>query len=502
LTPSGFFASSGTGAQLISVVDGLVPYAVEQFHRALYRPDLIQELMSGDIRGRYERAAEHLNLKSVLQAGDAPLVEIIGVKTEGDETEISARVTARGGGIGRVEWRVNGVTQFAGRAIEGFDVEDSNELIIHRRFTLPATGKQNVIRIVAYNSDNLLGSEPVETAIDSTGEQRNLPGRLFVLAIGIDQYADDDLMLRFAASDAEKIATAFAGGGSAVFAEVVPVLLTNGGATRAGIEEAFTRVAAQIGPQDKFLFFAAGHGITRDGTYYFLPQDFAFAGAASWKSAIGQDDWQELFAKIKAQASVMIFDTCESGTLVGSERGNLDATNVAFDRLNYATGRSIITAATGEQPALEGYNGHGLLTWALLEAFAKADRNDDDLVDVGEFANFVEDEVPKLSVERYRTRQQPRKQIVADFPLATRSAKSLALSETESGTQAKTRKSDITHVAIAPADIVDAAGKIVGRLEAGQTVQVISVDAARALVSVHGRLSGYVPETMLVQLKF
>ena len=66
--------------------------------------------------------------------------------------------------------------------------------------------------------------------------------------------------------------------------------------------------------------FAAGHGKTLDGRYYFLPHDLRYHTDQSLvRDAIGQDRLQAWFARIMARKAVLMFDTCEAGSL--TERG-------------------------------------------------------------------------------------------------------------------------------------------------------------------------------------
>jgi len=131
-------------------------------------------------------------------------------------------------------------------------------------------------------------------------------------------------------------------------------------------------------PDGKTLI-SGGHGKTMDARYYFFPQDFRYEGEQSIaRRGIGQECWQEWFARIPARKSVLLFDTCESGSLTGDrvvQRG-LERV-VALDRMTQAMGRSVLTASTDDTPALEGYRGHGVFTYALLEAIDQADVHPD-----------------------------------------------------------------------------------------------------------------------------
>jgi uncharacterized caspase-like protein len=238
----------------------------------------------------------------------------------------------------------------------------------------------------------------------------------------VDDYANQSMTLRFAKGDSQAIAQTLNDVSTGVFDGIITRNMADEQVTEAGLTAAFEELARDIEPDDKFLLFVAGHGYTLDGTYYFVPQDFGTEQEGSIVRGIAQDKWQAWVDGIEAQASVMIFDTCESGTLVGTTRGDSDADAVAFNRLNYATGRSIISASTGTEAAAEGYRNHGLLTWVLLDALAKGDRNGDGLIDVGELANYAEENVPVISMSSFGVRQQPRKMIVADFPLARKAA--------------------------------------------------------------------------------
>ena len=54
-----------------------------------------------------------------------------------------------------------------------------------------------------------------------------------------------------------------------------------------------------------------------------------------------------------------------------------------------ATGRNILTASASDQGALEGFRGHGLFTYGLLEGLEHADGNHDGNIDIAELAAYV-----------------------------------------------------------------------------------------------------------------
>jgi len=170
-------------------------------------------------------------------------------------------------------------------------------------------------------------------------------------------------------------------------------------ATEDGIARKFRelRNSNAIQPHDIFLLHVSGHGASFDGEYYFLPIDFTHNERRLIDSVRAQGipnkTWTNWLNGVPANKSLLIFDTCQSGTLATIQgKGSLDA-DEGFERLRRNTGRTLIAGSGPQGIALEGYNEHSILTYAFLEALAKA--NDNGFVD--EIAKSVQKRVPELS---------------------------------------------------------------------------------------------------------
>ena len=176
---------------------------------------------------------------------------------------------------------------------------------------------------------------------------------LHLLVVGINRYRDKSLRLKYAAQDGRAIAEIIRQTGAPLFREVRVTLKFDDQVTMAGIDQPFHQVKATIAPQDVFMFYLAGHGVTRNGRYYFLPYDFRYySDEAIQKNAINQDHLQNWLALIPARKSLVLIDTCESGSFTQSMvamRGMAKKTAIA--KLTRATGRATIVASTDEQPA-------------------------------------------------------------------------------------------------------------------------------------------------------
>ncbi len=69
-----------------------------------------------------------------------------------------------------------------------------------------------------------------------------------------------------------------------------------------------------------------------------------------------------------------------------------------------------IVAATDDQPTIEGYKGHGIFTYAILQALRHADTvagNRDGLTGLFELAAYVQARVPEITRQTFAYEQLP-----------------------------------------------------------------------------------------------
>ena len=277
---------------------------------------------------------------------------------------------------------------------------------------------ENTIEVVAYNARNILASLPAQTTDHlSRREPTAAKPNLHVLAIGINAYHDagwkppgSDKVeyfppLTLAAGDAASFAAEMkkASLGFTVRCRSRPCSTTE--ATLDGIERIVERISAAVSPRDTFVLYAAAHGYSVGGRFYLIPQDYdgGTDPQALATKAIGQERLQDWIAnKIRAKKALILLDTCESGALTNGyahSRTDGPASEAALGRLHEATGRPVLTAAAAGKPAFEGYRGHGVFTWALIDALYHADSNADGLIAVSELVAHVQNTVPRISAE-------------------------------------------------------------------------------------------------------
>ena len=411
IIPAGFFNSSSVENDMLSIVRGLEVTGIDQIYQSLFSPDLVREALAGDPDHEVETAAKDLNLEKVLDSGKPPSVSIVtptkDAQVEADVIATEGAIEDRGGGIGRIEWRVNGLTV----GVENAPQRVGKTVSVSR--PLPLDPGENVIELVAYNGRNLLASVPAKTSVTSTAAKTDVKPKLHAIVFGLNDYGGALTTLHYARDDAIAVGAALKAAGKDLYQSVEVTYVMDPGTplkgfdrvfepTLDGLEKAFEAVGKDTDVHDTFVFFAAGHGSAVNGRLHLLAKDFYRDGdidTSILKHSIGQDKLQALIVNnIKAKRGLILIDTCESGAAVtGASRDDADA---ALGKLHEATGRPVITASNASQAALEGYQRHGVFTWAILDALVNGDTNHNGAIEVSEIAAHVQELAPRLTEKK------------------------------------------------------------------------------------------------------
>ena len=376
--------------------------AARQLSERFYLPGLIARRLDPD--------GDELMAAAVQQGGDVrqvlagpearpPRVELLSparVSTDG-EVQVKVRVSYPGGGTGRVIYRIDGVEQ-QGRAVGVF--ADGTE---SQTFTLPqaAQAHESEIRVSAVNARGV-ESAPARVQVQVRPGQQARPA-LWLLAVGVSNYRDENLKagVRFAAADARSMADLFKERGPRLFRAVTARVLPDREASGEAIRGALTKLAGQVAPQDVFVLYLAGHGASLERDYHFIPADAVYTtSAALHERSLTSDQFRKLLAAIPATKTVVLIDTCSAGGF-GAPAGRGIGDKDAIDRLSRLTGRAMIAATADERMAVEGEGGHGAFTFALLKGLGgAADRNGNGTIEVRELADYVEEELPRITRKR------------------------------------------------------------------------------------------------------
>lgn len=415
-TKEGFYSGSEYGARnFCHITRGLSTYSMDQFYDSLYRPDLVQAKLSGDPDGLVAEAASKLNLTILLAQGAAPKVSFLspqpGISKIRDIT-IEASLLDQGGGIGKTVWKLNGQTigvMEDDRGIKVTPTTSNKSITILKHITL--SPEQNLIELIVYNKAGGIASDPATLFLNLKDAISEQPA-LHILAVGINKYRDKSLWLNYAVPDATEIVKQLQLTGIGVFKKIDKIELYDQHATLPAIAQAFAQTAKKDKTNDVFILYLAGHGITLDGRYHFLPVDFRYRNEDSVRQkAINQDHLQKWLASLDSRKSLVLLDTCNSGSFTEAQvvrRGIAEKT--AIDKLTRATGRATIAASSDSQVAYEGYKGHGVFTYALLQALSQADQNygnKDNVTTTSELASFIDELVPEITYKKWGYEQVP-----------------------------------------------------------------------------------------------
>jgi hypothetical protein len=426
ITKEGYFNASTGGAKYLNVRVGNEVYGIDQFYAKFYRPELVQLALSGKEVPKGELMTD------IAAQKPAPKVQILSPvansSVDRDSVSVTLQITDTGGGIGRVNIYLNGA-QVANdtRGVIVKEKAAANEKILS--FTIALVYGQNEIRVVAFNNENSMESNPARISVNSRTMMRK--PNLYALVIGINTYRNQSISLTYAVPDAVAFAGTLKKVADPLFEKVdIRTLATPEATTKEAITKAFEEMRQQVGSNDLFVFYNASHGmvdvVSGEEQYFLLTSNVRLLSSQHIsKDALSHKDLVSLIGSIPAQKKLVILDTCNAGkggkeiqiALLQQTRGLTDATAVKL--LQRAVGSSVFSASSDTQQALEGYKGHGLFTYVLLEGLqGAADFKKDGFITVKGLALHTEERVMTLSEDVFKRQQNPMIETgVNDFPI-------------------------------------------------------------------------------------
>ena len=445
-TPSGLFDGSPRGWTTIAWRGNsgdLVTQSGEIFFNEFYRPGLLAELLEGRSPAaprtisQVDRRQPKVVITSASQTTSARTVTLqISVEevppTASEPRSSGARDLRvfRNGSLVK-SWRGD-LRMNQGRAT----------------FEVAVAVPSGETRFTAYvfNKDNVKSQDAVLT-VQSSAPRR--PGTAYVLAVGVNRYANAEFNLNFAVPDAKRLTEMLARTQQEVgsYGNVVAVNLLDELATRSNIMLALARLGGQqrgalpqgaaavlgtlqaVEPEDTVVVFFAGHGTAYGGRFYLIPHDLGYKGSRDnlrnsiqtvIGSSISDQDLEQAFELVDAGSVMLIIDACNSGKALDAEdarRGPLN--NRGLAQLAYEKGMFVLTASQAYQAALESSKlGHGYLTYALAEEGLTSPDADvkptDGRITAVEWFEFATRRVPQLQMEALQEAAANKRLLVFD----------------------------------------------------------------------------------------
>jgi len=308
--------------------------------------------------------------------------------------------------------------------------------------TVPIVADANSFTAYAFNSSNVKSNDDSVSVRGTESLKRD--GVLYVLAVGVNKYANADYNLTFAVPDVRDIGAAIkaeqkrlaADAGLRQYARTAIVTLVNEHATKENIllalrrfsegEDARVPADAQgrlktelskikpAQPEDALIIYYAGHGTSQGRRFYLLPHNFTGAGRDALESqGVSDVELDGVLERVDAGRMLMVIDACQSGQVLGrANEGRAPMNSKGLAQLAYDKGMLILTAAQSQQAALEAVRiglkeiRHGLLTYALLQGLAggAADRDGNGQLWEREWLDYAVAQVPLLQMEAMKQR--------------------------------------------------------------------------------------------------
>jgi hypothetical protein len=306
--------------------------------------------------------------------------------------------------------------------------------------SVPIVAGANRFTAYAFNHDNVKSEDATLSVTGARSLERQ--GTVYVLAIGINEYANPTFNLKYAVADAGRFGEELARQQRLVgrFGDVHVIPLMDRDATKANILAALKRLAGQgaspdrdaalpaslqqikpAEPEDFVVLFFAGHGVTDGARFYMVPHDLGYAGRResldaetvkiiAWHGLSDQEIARAL-EDVDAGHLLLVIDACNSGqALEAAEKRQGPMNSKGLAQLAYEKGIYVLTAAQSYQAAIEIERlGHGLLTYALVEAGLASGEADyapkDGTILLREWLDFAAEIVPGLELDELH---QPR----------------------------------------------------------------------------------------------
>lgn len=241
--------------------------------------------------------------------------------------------------------------------------------------------------------------------------------KLYVLAIGVSDYNDEELKLKFAAKDAGDFATSLEKQKGSLYADVIIKKLLNKDATKDAITDGLDWIQRQTGQKDVAMIFFAGHGINdNNGVYYMLPVAADLERIRT--TCLNFEELRQTVSSIPGKVLVFI-DACHSGNAMGStRRGATDINAVVNELSSTENGAVTFTSSTGKQFSLEDPAwGNGAFTKAVIEGLSgKAVMPGKNKITVKSLDAYISERVKELTKgKQHPTSVTPPN--VPDFPI-------------------------------------------------------------------------------------
>ncbi len=264
-----------------------------------------------------------------------------------------------------------------------------NDIIIEALDTIGQMS-QHTLHVQRKLKEQVAG-DVAETALPTRND-------LYAVIIGIGDYQDKRLNLRFTVNDAQGLYNILTDPNYGGVPKDHIRLLLNEEATDRNIKGAIGKwLSRQAQEDDTVLIYYSGHGAPEGQDTYWVTYNADIDDL--YTTALNNNDITDMLARIRSRRVVTFLDSCYSAATVNRKnRTRSISTEIPWEKFT-GKGRVTISASDGKELSLEleEYQ-HGVFTYYLLEGLkGNADADKDGVVDVDEIWDYVKYQVQERS---------------------------------------------------------------------------------------------------------
>lgn len=357
----GHFDCSAAARERVRFVKGLDAYHFRQFWDDFFQPGLIGRFLQGE-ELKTEKIAD-----SIQTAPTVSLQLLKGGNAGGPQASVTLKacVQAAANGVGRI------VLFHNGRAVDensrGIQVRAQDACREFETLLLPG---QNIFYAAAFDRSQTVSGESETISVHFQPESPGTP-EMYVLCVGISDYRDENIILKYPADDAAAVSDILKRQGASLYGQVHSDLLVNASASKADILKKMDEIVKAAQKSDTVIFYLAGHGETEKEQYYFLGYDADLTNLTG--TCLAMSDISRFMQTLPANKIAIFIDTCKSGSAtqlaaMGGLARSIEERRIMAN-LAKESGIAVFSAASKTQaayeiPALQ----HGIFTYCLLDA--------------------------------------------------------------------------------------------------------------------------------------
>lgn len=433
VTPEGYYAGSAAADRYVRLRLDDTLYPAESFQARFYRPDLVQKALNGealppvgDFKGPFPPVAKiGANLPDKF-IGDTVTVNLAATDDSGikniaffvngarvDTKPIIAESRPLTADAKALTADAKALTADA-KALsadarpltgEGRSIPEAHKTITRYTAQLPLPpGATNIkVQAIAFDDDGL--QSPREELLFTRDVTTPTTGKLLGLCVGVSQYQDARLNLKFADADANAL-TKTLGAQRGIYSEAKITALTNDKATAQSIKRELDSLIQSSTRADTIIVSLSGHGWRDDErNFYFAAYEVNRNDIA--KTALA---WKEITARLtllsqRSKRVIVLLDACHSGSAATNEE-------LVKATLSANAGVVVFASSRGSEVSLEnGEWGHGAFTKALIEAIEGKAAPDENRTTTIDFIAYVSRRVKALTQDQ----QHPQVPFLQDF---------------------------------------------------------------------------------------